>query len=209
MEKQKKSAINDCLLGIKRGDKSYLDRLYDLIGATTRHIALKYLRDDEQAKELEQDFWADIFRIADGYNFIQNGFSYLCKVIERMAINRYYRVRHEQRCIVDYLSYVDYGVVGNFSEELLIEEIDTQIAVNKAMELLTDLQKSIIQMVYFEEKIVREMAKILGMTKSTVGRQRKEAMQIVKQSLEQQLHLEDTSVHAFAGGREDYGRQTV
>ena len=68
MTDEKNQRINECLTEIHiKQSVSHVELLYDLMGNTIRHIALKYLRDADAADELVQDFWADIHRIAAGF----------------------------------------------------------------------------------------------------------------------------------------------
>lgn len=56
MDIKKKNEITNCLKGVKNGDESALVSLYDLISPTLRFIALKYLRNETDAEDLEQRF---------------------------------------------------------------------------------------------------------------------------------------------------------
>lgn len=79
MDIKKKNEITNCLKGVKNGDESALVSLYDLISPTLRFIALKYLRNETDAEDLEQDFWIHISKIAEKFSYFQNAYSYLCK----------------------------------------------------------------------------------------------------------------------------------
>lgn len=57
MDVKKRNEITNCLKGVKNGDERALVSLYDLISPTLRFISLKYLRNETDAEDLEQDFW--------------------------------------------------------------------------------------------------------------------------------------------------------
>ena len=67
MDTQDKQEITMALLAIKNREEYAVERLYKLVGHTIRYIAFKYLKNIEDAEDLEQDFWADIYRIADKF----------------------------------------------------------------------------------------------------------------------------------------------
>lgn len=179
MDKERKEIINTYLIGAKSGDRQCLDKLYAEMSATIRHIALKYLQNEEDAKDLVQDFWADFYRIASGYVFSRNAFGYLCKVATRMAINRYkslYKKRIKEIQWVDYEQYQ--------SGATSVESIEIKICIENAMKKLTVTERIIIQSTYFEEKTVREIAKELRISKSQVSKLKQSAINKMKQELE-------------------------
>ena len=55
--------------------------------------------------------------------------------------------------------------------------------INKAILKLSKLQQIIIQETYFEDKTIRQIAKDLGISKSQVGREKIEAIDILKTEL--------------------------
>ncbi len=177
MERQKKNEINECIAGIKKRDNASLIKLYSLVGHTVRAIALKYLKNEPDAEDLEQDFWAKIYDIADEFSYLGNGFSYLCKVITNMAINRYRQIYGEKKHIIEA---IDYDDIHSFDESAVTENLDDIIAVRKALEKLTKIEKLVMQLVVFEDKTIVHIAKELGMSKSHVGRIKKEAEEKLK-----------------------------
>lgn len=109
MDTQDKQEITKALLAIKNREEYAVERLYELVGHTIRYIAFKYLKNIEDAEDLEQDFWADIYRIADKFFFLKNGFGYICKVMNNMAVNRYKKLHRTNRIEI---AYVDYGYIN-------------------------------------------------------------------------------------------------
>lgn len=100
---------------------SYVEELYNIVGVSIRHIGLKYLHNIEFANDFVQDFWADIFPIADGFIVPINGHAYLCKVATNRAINMYKkRMKHEVKIVcVDYseVSTSNYNI-ASFTESV-------------------------------------------------------------------------------------------
>lgn len=177
MDKSKNEKINEALVGVKGGRAECVSALYREIAPTIRYIALKYLRNDSDADDLVQDFWADIYKIASGFSYATNGFAFVCKVMTRRAINRY-RVLHNGR-EVD-ISYVDYSEIDSQSD-VSIENAELRAVVEKAMAKLDKTEKFVIQETYFEEKTLRAIAAELKISRSQVARIKAEAIEKMKE----------------------------
>lgn len=177
MDKEKINAINSYLLGVKAGDKLSLELLYKEISPTIRYIAFKYLKNESEANDVIQDFWADIYRIAAGFISIQNAFSYLCKVMTRMSINRFRLITRDKRNVVQYVDY------ENYAQTTDIEQTEVSLYVESAMKKLTETEKIIIQLTYFEQMTIREIAKVLKVSKTLVGKLKLRAISTMKSEL--------------------------
>lgn len=177
--KERKDAINKYLLGVRSGDKLCLELLYEEISPTVRYIALKYLKNEADADDLVQDFWADIYKISAGFISLQNAFGYLCKVMTRRAINRYKALSRQKERIV---RYVDYEIMGTYTLDM--EQLEINDAVETAMKKLTETERIIIQLTYFEEKTVRAIAKELKISKSQVSKLKIAAIEKMKSEME-------------------------
>ena len=178
MTEGKSKSINECLVQIKRTRKiEYVETLYDLIAPAVRHIALKYLHDGALADDLVQDFWADIYKIADGYGFYFNAYAYLCRVATNRAINKYRRLKNESA----YVTYVDYSSVELSSGIAESDHADLIISVEQAMKTLSETERIVIQSTYFEDKTIRQIAAEIGLSKSTVGRLKNDAIEKLRE----------------------------
>ena len=182
MEKERKDTINKYLLGVKAGDEHYLELLHEEISPTIRYIALKYLKNDFDADDLVQDFWADIYRIAAGFISIQNAFSYLAKIMTRMAINRYKSLTCQKQRVVRYVDYESIKHYNHYNKDM--EQIEINDAVEVAMKKLTEIERIIIQLTYFEDKKVREIAKALKISKSQVSKLKIGAIEKMKSEMD-------------------------
>lgn len=180
MEKEKIETINKYLLGVKTGDRICLELLYKELASTIRFIALRYLQDDHDADDLVQDFWLDIYKTVKGFVCLQNGFNFLCKAMTRRAINRYKKLKNER---INCVEFVDYGIVD---QERIgdIDLMNIRAKVDIAFAILTENEKVIIQLTYFEEKTIREIAKEMGVSKSQIGKLKLIALDKMKKQLD-------------------------
>lgn len=180
MDQSTKEAINLYLSGVKKGNPESLDLLYHAVSPTIRYIALKYLKNSHDADDLVQDFWADIHKIAAKFVFIDNGFSYLCKVMNRRALNRYKKL-YRERCRE--VLYVDYEAVDSRSECYYYENFEIIQSVENAIRNLDHTERIIVQLTIFEDKTIRAVANELKMSKSKVGKMKLKAMEKIKEEL--------------------------
>lgn len=180
MEKDKRKIINELLNEIKRGKDECIISLYEIISPTLRYIALKYLKKEEDADDLVQDFWYDIKKYASNYIFKKNAYGYLCKIMNRMAINKYNKIHRETK---KHIEFVDYSNIVEYDKNQTLEEVNLRNDISDAMLKLTFFQQVIIQETYFEGKTVRQIAKDTGSSKSQVSRQKIIAIEILKTEL--------------------------
>ncbi len=182
MDKNKKKLINECLMGVRRGDRDSLSALYDLIEPTIRYIALKYLKNEQDALDLEQDFWAEIYKYASKYRYFSNGFGYLCKIMTRLSINRYKKRNGDLRYHAEFVEIEDPVVF----EEEAVNKSATVSAVKAALKTLDQTERIIIELTYFEDKTITEIAKEIKISKSQVGRKKLRAIEKMKEFLTKQ-----------------------
>lgn len=177
MDVKKRNEITNCLKGVKNGDERALVSLYDLISPTLRFISLKYLRNETDAEDLEQDFWIHISKIAEKFSYFQNAYSYLCKVMTNMAINRYKKLHDGKEVCIEY---VDYNKIYSYEDT---ESADQRMAVQNAINRLEPDERIVIQLSAFEDKTITQIAKEIGMSKSAVDRLKLSAQEKLKNYL--------------------------
>lgn len=176
MSKAEIEKINKYLFDIRNNNFQSIELLYDLIAPTIRYIALKYLKNVADADDLVQDFWADIIKISNRFVFQKNGYSYVCKCMNRKAINRYKKLHSGKSVCIEF---VDYSLC-NLIDESMMNNIDNLIMVQEAFKFLSETEKIVIQETYFEDKTVRAIAKDLHLSKSNVARIKSEAINKMK-----------------------------
>lgn len=180
MDEQTKNIINKCLMKIKNRSKKYIDILYYLVAHKLKPIALKYLRNEEEVKDVEQDFWADIYKNAKNFKYADNGYSYLCRIMKCMAINRYNKIQNERHHII---RDTETSLIDSFDENTFIEGINNRIAVQKALDNLDSIERAVMYLCTYDDKTIEQVAKDLKMSKSKVGRIKLTAEEKLKKEL--------------------------
>lgn len=179
MEKQEKIEINNSLMAIKNRDSNAIAKLRSLAGHSLWFIARKYLKKLEDAQDLFQDFWADIYDIADGFSYFKNGYSYICKVMTNRAINRYRQIHGEKEFVIEYVDFSN--IPSSYNNDIL--DLESRLAVEQAFKRLTPTERIIMQLRIYEDKSIVQIAKELKMSKSDVGRKKLEAEEKLKREL--------------------------
>lgn len=179
MDKEKVERINDLIVGLKHGDEECIYELHSIMSPTIRYIALKYLRNENDAQDMVQDFWADINRICTLFIFSKNGFNFLCKAMTRRTINRYHKLKREKTITVHY---VDYSAITHY-DDCSSEDIGVRAEISAALEKLSETERIIIQESFFEDKTIREIAKDLNISKTKVGELKLKAINFLKKEL--------------------------
>lgn len=180
MDTKDKQEITKALLAVKDREEYAVERLYDFVGHTIRYIAFKYLKNIDDAEDLEQDFWADIYRIADKFFYFKNGFGYICKVMNNMAVNRYKKLHGTSKIGVSFVDYTQIDV----EKSDCFDDVDERIIVRKELEKLEEKERIVMQLTYFEDMTIAQIAKELKMSKSVVGRIKISAINKLKKRFE-------------------------
>lgn len=180
MDLDRRRKITKYLLGIKRGDIECLNFLYDDIAKNVRHIALSYFPDENEADDFIQDFWADIGKIAQKFRFSKNGYGFLYKVLNRRALNRLKALKRERRRVNIFVDYESYEEPTDN-----IQLIEVRETVKQAMSILTNHEKEIVQLHYFEELSLKEISKVIGKSTTQTFNIKQSALDKMRRFLEE------------------------
>ncbi len=180
MDEQTKRIINKCLMEIKHRNKKYIDILYYLVSNKLKYIAIRYLRNEEEVKGVEQDFWADIYKNAKNFKYADNGYSYLCRIMKCMSVNRYNQIQTERHHTVED---IETNLIDSFDENTFIDDLDNRISVQKALDKLEPIERAVMYLIVYEDKTIEQVAKDLKMSKSKVGRIKLVAEEKLKKEL--------------------------
>lgn len=180
MDEQTKRIINKCLMEIKHRNKKYIDILYYLVSNKLKYIAIRYLRNEEEVKDVEQDFWAYIYKNADNFKYMDNGYSYLCRIMTCMSINRFNKLQSERSHIVED---VETSCISSFDENTLIDNLNNKIAVQNALDCLNPIERAVMLLIIYDDKKIEQVAVDLKLSRSTVGRIKLSAEEKLKKEL--------------------------
>ncbi|NCA68353.1 MAG: sigma-70 family RNA polymerase sigma factor [Clostridia bacterium] len=170
--------INRCIKDIREGNGDAVTDLHNYMGTHLTFIAIRYLKNPDRAEDAVQDFWADIHKYCNRCWYVANGFNYFTKIFENMLKMR---LRKEKRIIIP-LNIDDIIEHDNYTEniDLLIRQIALRETFARGLSRMTDNEKRVFLLVCYEDKTVRQIAKILQLSKSNVERLKQSSTAIIK-----------------------------
>lgn len=173
--------INKCIKKINGGDNDAITDLHRCLGAHLHFIAIRYLKNGAEAEDAVQDFWADIHKYCSRCWYTANGFNYFAKVFENLVKMRLRKQKREAITI----SIEDIAEHESYTAnlDLMARQISLKDTVDKGIKQMSDEEKKIFLLVCYEDKTVRQIAQILGISKSNVQRLREKSMAIIKRVL--------------------------
>lgn len=159
MSEQMRQRINELIAEIARGNTAALDELARLVSARMLSVARTVLRD--AAEDAVQESFIKIFENAKKFKPNTNGYAWICRIVYNTALN----IAKRERITVDISTCFDLSdgsnVAGRATDKLTVE---------KAMSVLTPIERQVIYQKYFMDFTVRDSAKSLGISKSKVSR---------------------------------------
>ena len=155
--------INVYIVEISKGNEFALDALSRLVSARMLSIAQSIVKNRSTAEEVVQDSFLRIVHSAYQFRSNTNGYAWICKITQNIAINALKREnRNRTENIDDFFHLSD--------DEDVAEQTTTQLLLKQAMSALTDFEKRVIYQKYFMDFTVRDSAESLGKSKSAVQR---------------------------------------
>ena len=155
--------INVYIVEISKGNEFALDALSRLVSARMLSIARSIVKNRFTAEEVVQDSFLRIVHSAYQFRSNTNGYAWICKITQNIAINALKRESRNQTENIDDFFHLS-------SDDDVAEQTTTQLLLTQAMSVLTDFEKRVIYQKYFMDFTVRDSAKSLGKSKSAVQR---------------------------------------
>ncbi|MCH5160235.1 MAG: sigma-70 family RNA polymerase sigma factor [Clostridiales bacterium] len=155
--------INQFLLLIAEGDQSALEELSRLVSGRLLSIATSILRDRGLAEEVVQDSFVRIVYNAGSYKPNTNGYAWICRITQNLALNTLRRERRIATVNID-------DCFSLAATDDVFEQSSAHVILKQAMSELTPLERWILYQKYFMDLSVREIAQAVGKSKSAVQR---------------------------------------
>jgi RNA polymerase sigma factor (sigma-70 family) len=172
MKTKDEQQMNDDLFlwhGFISGDEQSFNRLYDKYVRILYAYGLHYTADRDLLKDCIQDTFLKIYHDRTGLECINNIKSYLCVLLKNNLINAARREDIHLR----YIQSLDpsHEDDDDTAETRIINEecrLIAQRKIEKIMSQLSDRQKEVICLRFFEGKSIDEIAKLMNMNYQSV-----------------------------------------
>ena len=163
MTDQMRQQINDLIVDISKGNEFALEQLSRLVSARMLSIALPIVRNRTVAEEVVQDSFLRIVYNANLFKPNTNGYAWICKITQNVALTA---LRREKRHRTDNID--DFWNIA--SDDDVFETSASRVLLKQAMSILTEYERQVIYQKYFMDFTVRDIAKSLGKSRSSVQR---------------------------------------
>ncbi len=180
MTRNNKDKIN--VQGLKKGDvKSYED-LFNNYNKKVYYFALSYLKNKDQAEDVVQEVFMNIWRFRNQINEYSEFSKYLFKITYNETCKKFRKLASDKKHIEEvslYRSIEDNTTKHNVEYNNLVE------FTNRLIEKLPDRQKEIFLLSISEQFSADKIAEKLNISKKTVENQ----LAIVKKTLRKDLEV--------------------
>lgn len=167
---------------VASGDQTAFAELYDATSRSVFGIVLRVLRDRAQAEEVTQEVYVDAWRHASRFDGAQGSAStWLNTIAHRKAVDR---VRSAERSAARDQRHFEYaaGVPEPDVSDLVVARDDGR-RVRAALQQLPEVQRTALELAYFEGRSQREVAEYLKVPLGTVKTRIRDAMKRLRTHL--------------------------
>lgn len=128
-------AVNEYLFRIKQGEKSLYEPLFQLTALHLRKVAKLYLQNKDLAEDVVADAFVKIFKYIDSFDCEQNGYNWMCKIAQNIAIT--YNVsesktaRLEQKFAKENAELIrdNFNEIEFYEQISMLDEMDKEIMI--------------------------------------------------------------------------------
>lgn len=158
--------LEDLFLLIKESNEEAFDELYNRTWKKLYQQAFQRLRDENVAKEVIQDLYVELWEKRDR-KVIMNVERYLYQAVRYKVIDRF---RKEKRFFDELETIVENISDGSTADGKYVAE-ELQLLLNSWIERMPKKRRVIFSLRYQEDKTVKEIAQLLGISTKTVQNQ--------------------------------------
>ena len=174
LRQRSSGAIDAALDGAARGDTEAFAALYDLCSSSVYGLIRRILRDAAQSDEVLQEVMLEVWRAAPRFDArLGSANAWIMTIAHRRAVDRVRSEVAERGRVERATSRAE--VSGAPVDEDVLNELDRQ-RVRVALDRLTDLQRSSIELAYFGGLTQTEIAAYLDVPLGTVKTRIRDAL---------------------------------
>lgn len=172
------------------GEVNAFTFLVDKYKSMAYTLAVRLLRDKEEAEEVAQDAFVKAYKNLKGFKGKSKFSTWLYSIVYNTAISRLRRQKHEMVQIEDtQIANTEFGDTRD--AYYLLQEEERKKYIHKILQALEEEESYLVTLYYYEENSLDEIASITGMTKNNIKvkifRARKKMQELLKQYLNKEL----------------------
>ena len=178
--------INLIIEGNSNAFNILVDRYKDLVFS----LALKMVKNREEAEEVAQDTFIKVFKSLSQFKGDSKFSTWIYKVTYNTCLDRLKKTKREQQVVsIDDFNTNQIKSIDNALDKM--EEEEREKAIQDCINLLPSDDAFLLTLFYFEEQSLEEIAKVIGLTANNVKvklfRSRKKLTTILKERLEPEI----------------------
>lgn len=159
-------AISDeVLIGrIARGDRVAMQILFARHHVRTYRFVLRMLRDEATAEDIVSDVFLDVWRTAGKYEGRSSVSTWI------LSIGRFKAISWIRKRVPEALDEETGKAIPDDADdpEATLQKKDKGVVLRRCLDLLSLDQRQVIDLVYYHEKSVSEVAQVVGIPEATV-----------------------------------------
>ena len=179
------SNITDTALidGIKAKQVKALDSLYDHYGRLVFNVALRLLHNQEEAEDLTQDIFLQLWQNSEAYNPQRASLSsYLIVKTRSRAIDRLRSQKSKQRISQLWQASIDLDYEGESALNQLSLQEQTQ-QIQSALNQLSTSEREVLEIAYYKGLSQSQIAKETKLPLGTVKSRSRQALKKLRHAL--------------------------
>lgn len=156
-----------CVKQVLEGNGSAFSRLVDRHKDKAFNLAFRICGNYEEAEEIAQDSFLKAYRSLGGFKMKSSFSTWLYRIIYNTAIS-YVRVKKKGVLSLEEFPVDATDFIANNSSEEEAEKEYRSCLINFALQKITEEERGLITLFYYEEMSIEEIADITGLTKSNI-----------------------------------------
>lgn len=172
MSKYKKLSDQDLIKLIRKFDSRALEEIYERYSSVLFTLVKRIVKDDDAAENILIEVFSILWKKSDQFDLENDSaYTWLVSLTRNKAVDFIKRSRSDELSPCD-STYEDYFIVPKLSKK--IDSLDIETAKNikpqikSAFNNLTDAQKFVIELAYFEGRNIQEISEQLNIPLETV-----------------------------------------
>ncbi|WP_316835411.1 RNA polymerase sigma-70 factor [Pedobacter nutrimenti] len=177
MSDYRKLTDQELIILLKQGDQLAYTQIYDRYQTLLFLHAIKKVREEEDAKDIVQEIFADLWIRKEELSLQCTLSAYLYTCVRNKFVNLLQHKEVRMRYSVSFQSFIDENTVGS---DLLIREKQLASLIEKEISALPVKMQKIFVLSRREHKSYKEIAAQLNVSEETVRKQVKNALKILR-----------------------------
>ncbi len=168
MDKKYIKKVNICIVKIAQGKQEFLTKLFDLTKRQLYIVAKSYLYDKDKAEDILSEAYLRVVKYADSFDRKKNGYNWLYEMVKNLSFTQNKKDAVRTSVSIEQFDIPDASFDDSILDKILLESMQ---------ESLTENEKMLIYLYYFEGRTLQEIADMFGKAKSTIYDMQKKALQ--------------------------------